>query len=215
MSKEKSKVQKAIEYIYSHPATRSDALAKVFDCDPKNVPAFMKDVLQSGLIVSCKVEQPGRKPCHEYKPSAAAPDKCPENWLDWKRANGALPVKPLRFQANGPRDGLPKKGSDMSETPAGGGEITPAAASVRSPLGEQYLPVGEAVIEAQAGSHGPEEVTAIASDPAASALGLHQSIGLYISLDKHGRLTVGEIIFSPDETREIGQFLIDTEPAWS
>lgn len=209
MSKEKSKVQRAIEYIYAHPATRSDALAKVFDCDPKNVPAFMKDVLAAGLIVSCKVEQPGRKPCHEYKPSAAAPDKCPDNWLDWKRANAAAPVKPLHFKATGPRDGLQKKGSDMSETPAGGGEITPAAASVRSPLGVQELPVGEADIEAQAGSHGPEEAKAVASDPAASA------VDIDISLDNAGQITIDGLKFSVAETRAIGQFLIDTEPAWS
>lgn len=207
MSKEKSKVQKAIEYIYTHPATRSDALAKVFDCDPKNVPAFMKDVLQAGLIVSCKVEQPGKRPCYEYKPSAAAPDKCPDNWLDWKRAHAAAPVKPLHFSATGQRDGLQKKGSAVSETPSGGGDITPATASVRSPLGENHLPVGEAVIEAQAGHLGPEEATATASDPVASAID--------ISLDNTGRITIDGLRFSNEETRAIGQFLIDTEPAWS
>jgi hypothetical protein len=220
MSKEKSKVQKAIEHIYAHPGCRSDALSAIFQCEAKNVPAFMKDVLAAGLIVSCKVERPGRGATHEFKPSAAAPDKCPMDWLEWKRANIAPPVKPLHFKATGPRDGLQKSGS-ARETQAASGDITAAVAAGSSPSGKQHLPSSEAAIEAQAGSHGPEEATAIASAPAASAICADDqfanalSIGLHISLDKHGRLTLGELTFSPDETREIGEFLVATEPAWA
>lgn len=216
---QKSKVQKAIEHIYAHPGCRSDALAAIFMCETKNVQAHMAPVLNSGLIIACKVERPGKPTINEYKPSSAAPDKCPDNWLDWKRTNALQPVKPLKFKATGPRDGLQKSGS-ARETQAVSGEITAAVAAGSSPLGTQHLPSSEAAIEEQAGSHGPEEATASASVPAASAIcaDAHTnalSIGLHISLDKYGRLTLGEIRFSPDETREIGKFLVATESAWA
>jgi len=241
MSKEKSKTQKAVEHIFSHPGTRSDALAAIFGCEPKNVPAFMKGPIEAGLVISCKIERPGKPNVCEYKPSAAAPDKCPGDWLEWKRANFTAPVNPLKFKATGPRDGLNNSGSPR-ETQAVSGDVTTAAAAVSSPLGEKHLPHGEADDKAQAGSHGPEEATATASDPAASATPLtvaewaEQAIArgvktvtefksnhraaqktpsLHISLDNTGQLTIDDLKYSPEETRAIGEFLMATEPAWA
>lgn len=219
MSKEKSKVQKAIEHIYAHPGCRSDALAAIFVCETKNVQAYMAPVLNSGLIIACKVERPGKPTINEYKPSSAAPDKCPDNWLDWKRTNAPQPVKPLKFKATGPRDGLQKSGS-ARETQAGSGNVTPAVAAVSSPLGTQHLPSSEAAIETQAGSHGPEEATTSASVPAVSDLnvavsGAEEPYLLRISLDNTGQLIIDGLKFSPDETRAIGKFMVDTERAWA
>lgn len=223
MSKEKSKVQKGIEFIFAHPGARSDALGKVMECEPKNVQAFMGPVLEAGLIVSCKVERPGQQTINEYKPSSAAPDKCPENWLDWKRANAPQPVKPLRFKATGPRDGLPKSGS-ARETQAVSGDVTTAAAAECSPSGKRHLPSSEAAIEVQAGSHGPEEVKASTSAPAASATAENKierlsELDLFATLGLSGAMTIqfkGETMHLPvSAVRELGRFMIATESAWA
>lgn len=260
---QKSKVQKAIEHIYAHPGCRSDALAAIFMCETKNVQAYMAPVLNSGLIIACKVERPGKPTINEYKPSSAAPDKCPDNWLDWKRINAPQPVKPLKFKATGPRDGVQKSGS-ARETQAGSGDVTPAVAAGSSPLGTQHLPSSEAAIEEQAGSHGPEEATASASVPAASAKqeksdllqqaesllqeirenssGHEMPVGiftpvetpqaecdqriarlseldLFATLGLSGAMTIqfkGETMHLPvSAVRELGKFMIATEPAWA
>lgn len=71
-------------------------------------------------------------------------------------------------QAIGPGVGIQKSGS-ARETQAVSGDITTAAAADSCPSGKHDLPVSEAANQAQAGCHGPEEVPAGASGPAASA----------------------------------------------
>ena len=153
MKTTKTKTQTAIEYIYAHPGCRTDALATLLDIDPKNVPAYLKEPLAYGLIISCKVQRPGQRICQEYKPSTAAPDKCPADWLEWKRDRVEARVKPLKFNAEGPR-GLAKKTSVVSETPAGGGVNITGSDASDNPVGEFSPPSeGATVVETQAASN--------------------------------------------------------------
>jgi DNA-binding MarR family transcriptional regulator len=108
---------------------------------------------------------------------------------------------------NGKNKAKTKTKSKQRATPAGGGADNTGSQASDSPVGAATSPAeGLAVVETRAGSHEPEAVLAAA--PAVSD-------ELHLALDHKGQLTIGELRFSPADTRLIGQFLIDTEPAWN
>lgn len=152
MPQTKTKVQRAVEHIFTHPGTRSSDLAPIFGCAAKDVPAFMKDVMKLDLIVSCRIETPDGRVVHEYRPSAAAPSKAPD-LKEWRASHPpaiATPCKPRIAKAA--RAINPTKSAVTTQ--AGSGDVTPASAhSVTHVVGGSSLagppPEGaENVIEA-------------------------------------------------------------------
>lgn len=206
-----TKIQKAINHIFAKPGCRSDELATVIECKPQDVYSYIKDAIHAGLIVACKIDRPGQSSVSEFRPSASAPIKAPD-WPSWKKDQRA-PAKPLKTQADPRRSNRGK----TIETPAGGGEaITPAAADrSNSPL-EKTPPEAAAVDAAQALQEEAAPVTA-AAQPIAPALA--DEFECHLSHDGRLHIFLGEphpvVKLTTDETRQLGKFLINTEPAWA
>lgn len=118
----KTKVQRAVEHIFTHPGTRSTDLAPIFGCLPKDVPAYMKDVMKLGLLVTCKVELPNKVVAYEYRPSASAPSKAPD-LRAWRASMANAEPKPTATNAAD----TPSIAVRAVTTQAGSGDITPAS----------------------------------------------------------------------------------------
>lgn len=164
----KSRVQLAIEYIYAHPGCRSDAIATQLGVERKQVHSAVAPAVEAGLIVTCKVERPGKPPETEFKPSAAAPLHCPD-FVEWKNSKSPVKPKPLRFGNKGPRANagqlttieiaqpVSSPAAEREATPAEGGANNIGSRASVSPVGEDNASAeGAAVFETRAGSHGPE-----------------------------------------------------------
>lgn len=204
-----TKIQQAINHIFAHPGVRTDDLAKAIGVDPHNVYSYVKDAVDAGLLVTCKVARPGKQSTVEFRPSARAPEKAPD-WKTWKRAQQA-PVKPLKLQADPRRT---NRGT-VSETPAGGG-VNNTGSSGSEHLPCKNMPEAAAVDVAQAGQ--AEPVAAIPTTaPAVPAPS--DDFELHLSNDGRLHIFLGDphpvIKLSTEETRRLGKFLIDTEPAWA
>ena len=210
----KSRTQRAIDYIFAHPGCRSDALAAHLETESKQVHSACAPAIAAGLIVACKVTRPGKAPVTEFKPSAAAPDKAPD-FLEWKSTTPPEKVKPLHFSNPGPRASAAKPASSPAServlTQADRGANNGGSSASDIPVGEAITSTeGAAVAETRAGDHAPEATSS--AEPVVSD---EISLGLNIQLNHHGNLTLGELTFSREETRAIGQFLMITEPVWS
>lgn len=154
MTTSKTKTQQAIDYIFAHPGTRSNVLSGILQCQRKDVPAYLKDVLASGLIVSCGVETSidgTRQKLTEYRPSASAPAIAPD-FKEWRKDHLPVPAdKPLTpISAIGRRE-KSRSTSNVSgrPQPAVGSNNTGSHALVH-PVGESGPPAeGVAVVETQ------------------------------------------------------------------
>lgn len=122
MTTTKTKVQRAVEHIFTHPGTRSTDLSPIFGCLPKDVPAYMKDVMKLGLLVTCKVELPNKVVAYEYRPSASAPSKAPD-LRAWRASLTKAEPKPTATNAAD----TPSIAVRAVTTQAGSGDITPAS----------------------------------------------------------------------------------------
>lgn len=112
----------------------------------------------------------------------------------------AAPKTPAKAKAK-------KSNPGRRATPAAGGAGNSGSSASESLVeAATTSPEGTAVVETRAGGHAPE--AAPPADPVVSD-------EITLSLDHKGQLTIDNLRFSPDETRLIGQFLIDTEPAWT
>ena len=85
MENSKTKIQIGIDHIAKHPGCRTDALAAAMDTDTKNVIPAINDAIKAGLIVTCKVERPGKAPMNEFRLSSSAPAN--PDWREWKRTH--------------------------------------------------------------------------------------------------------------------------------
>lgn len=131
------------------------------------------------------------------------------------------PKTPAKAKQSKPRTGR--------ATPAAGGACNSGSSASESLVeAATTSPEGTAVVETRAGGHAPEaapsadpvvsdEIPAASHNPDSVAFGRWSvdPTEMNLSMDHKGQLTIDNLRFSPDETRLIGQFLIDTEPAWS
>lgn len=76
-----SKTEQAIQYIAQQGAARTPEIARASGIAPKDVSALLNPFVKIGLLITCKVEQPGRPPCNEYRLTAGA---SPHNWRNFR-----------------------------------------------------------------------------------------------------------------------------------
>ena len=202
---EKSKIQRAIDHIAAHPGCRTDDLAKAIGSETQNVAPTIFEAVQAGLILTCKVARPGGGATNEYRLSSSAPTN--PDWREWKAAHPARADRPLKTAAvAGPR------ASAIATTQAhrganNGSSSGPVTSFGISPAGAaaDVEPPKPAPTQAEAGSVETRRETA--------------NSRLDIQLDNHGFLFIAigltNIELEPEHVRELGQFLIDTEPAWA
>lgn len=177
---DKSKTQLAIDHIFAHPGCRSDTLSGILNCQRKDVPAYLKDVLASGLIVSCKVEvrvEGERQNMHEYRPSASAPAIAPD-FKEWRKTHFTPPPeKPLTpLSGNGIRVKSKSTSSVVKPQPAVGTNNTGSRELV-TPVGESGPPAKVATVDETQGGRvmAAPEATASASPLADSDVKSNQS----------------------------------------
>lgn len=201
---DKTKVQRAAEYIWKHPGCRSEALADLLDIKVKDVRAHLRTLFATGLVITCDV-MIGDKRTVEYRPSATAPATCP----DIRAWQAKHPKPPTAIS-----DELKKH--SVSVTQAGSGAITPAAGTSSRPSGNQDLPsTGPAVVEQPAArSHAAEATGAHPAAPAEPACS-----DVMFSLREDGKLVINSewqtVVFSRMDTIRLGRFMVDTQTAWN
>lgn len=210
MTEPKTKIQHAIDYIAAHPGCRTPELAKALDCEIKNVLPCLQDGIKAGLIITCKVERPGQVAISEFRLSASAPEGKSPDWKTFRinrNQPDALkppPAKPARAHdhpANEFKASIPARQSATPQPAVG--LITPAVVDCSTSLATSS---GKAttVIEPPKQDEAPAEAC---------------SDEILIAIDSRGVLTVSnaESMIELDRaaTRQLGQFLINTEPAWA
>ena len=102
-------VQRMLDMIAANPGIRTPALADAFEISPNEVRGRLQTAIEAGLVVVCLVKQAQGHPQNEFRISASAPcaeGKAPD-WAAYKAARRQTRL--------------------ASDTPAGGGDITPAA----------------------------------------------------------------------------------------
>lgn len=208
-TKPETNIEKAIAYIAKHPGCRSAEIEEKTGIT--FAAALLAPAVEAGYLVSCKISQPGKRSTNEYRLSATvAEDKV--SWSDFRVAKRA---KALRTEA---------KPRPMRTT-----NPTTIASKATQPL--------DPTTEEKPISHQPAELTVQTLEMGAPHPGIapllmrndatNVSEGrppttekpkLYFSLDNNGRLhiSIGDeyLDLAPEAVRELGQFMVDTEPAW-
>lgn len=199
----------------------------------------VNDMKSSGLVALCedsssnavawKLTPKGRLKADELKASSAVAERVEhikKAGAAIKKAAAAKPkAKPKNKPAAKPA-AKPQVGA--SATPAaGGGNNSGNSASV-SPVGAATTPTEGAVVVETRAEVTSEAIAAAAPavsdeiprpkyNPDSVAFGrpCAEPDEMHLAIDHKGQLTIDSLRFSPEETRLIGQFLIDTEAAWS
>lgn len=185
-TKPETNVDKALAYIAKHPGARAPEIEEQLGI--KFVSALLAQAVESGFLVACKVERPGKPPTNEYRLSAAvAADKV--SWSEFRLAKRAkLPLKlarptPMRTAAPPP----------TAETPP--------------PKAAPPLPAPIPAPQNQPIKAGPIKAVPIAPE----ILFLIDSTG-----ELRIEMPDGEQFFvSRRETQSLGRLLMATEPIWS
>lgn len=202
---EKSKIQRAIDYIAVHPGCRTYDLAKAMGSETHNVAPTIFEAVQAGLILTCKVVRNGGGATNEYRLSSSAPAN--PDWREWNAAHPARADRPLKTAAV-----VAPRAAGIATTQAhrganNGSSSGPVTSFGISPAGAaaDVEPPKPAPTQAEAGSVDTKRETA--------------NSRLHLQIDNHGGLLIAIdksfIELEPEHVRELGQFLIDTEPAWA
>lgn len=198
------RIQLAIDYLRRHPGSRTADLAKAMDMDSGVVQPTLKTAIDRGVIVVCKVEIPGHsRPINEYRISSAH-DYPGFKWAEFK-ASQTKSIKPLK-EAPVVRRAPAKLESSIATTPAGGGANN-TGSHVSEILSQASPAEGVAVVEPPKPAPKPAEAR---SDET-------KKLRATLSLDGHLLIAFRNtgMTLPPEEVRQLGQFLIDTEPHWS
>lgn len=78
---EKTKTEKAIDYIAENGSARSPEIAKASGMKSDEVSSRMNPYVHAGVLVSCRVAYPGKPSCNEYRLAGHVPANA---WRDFK-----------------------------------------------------------------------------------------------------------------------------------
>lgn len=222
----KTKLQLGIDYIAKHPGARTDALAKAMSCERRKVGVLLQPAVTAGLLITCQVTRPGQQPCNEYRLGAASPEGESVDWKTFRISNRE--AKPLKAAPPHPprvhetqQAGTKDQRENVEQTEAGSRANNPSSSDLDQPVGQALPPSkGATVIETPAACvMAAESMIPPMLEPAASDVTLSSGEELTLSLCNSGELMIHagatRLNLSPAAVRELGQFLIDTEPAWS
>lgn len=189
-----------------------------------NLARIVGPLVEAGQVLACKITRPeGRGgPMKEYRlASMVVPPFVPLNARRAGIAHGA-PTKPLPVTTSAPHLSTPARGVNEIEPPRFGHQPRPAVGkntgSVRSvspsPDSTEARAVAPGEVtpkpESERRGIGPARVKASAGD----------ARRLRLSMDHYGGLQIGdeddpaEMVFTPDETLAIGDFMHATEGLW-
>lgn len=63
----KTKIENAIDYIAKQGVARTDEIGEAIGEHKYKVAGLLAYAVKTGVLVSCRVERPGKKPCNEYR----------------------------------------------------------------------------------------------------------------------------------------------------
>lgn len=250
-------IQRMLDMIAAHPGVRTAALADAFAISTNEVRNRLKAAIDAGLVVVCTVKQAQGHAQNEFRISASA--ACPEGKApDWHAIKaerrriryGAQAVpqddteRPTLHTAPDPRHTIrPATGHPkFCDTPAGGGDITPAAndgslpcdhldqAKAVAPLPPDEMPAAagaddnRSIAERLQGAinNYRAKLDIVAPGLAHEARPYHRErIGGIVSqcssdgiVQIHRRGETG-LVLTPDEADELLDFLNATKPVWA
>lgn len=180
--------EKCIAFIARHGRARSPDIADHIGRDSGAVAALLTTAVKAGYLVACKVEQPGKPACNEYRISEQY-SETKTSWREFKlRARQA--GTPTSAKAARPPVDEPPRAANPNLPPA---RMPPP-------------PTAHATRQVRA----PFSTTFTAAPPAP----------LRAVLDSDGQLTLhlpdaDPIVLDVEQTRTLGQFMVDTHPAWN
>jgi hypothetical protein len=195
---------------YGNPVSiRTNELAEATGIDSANVAASLAIAIRNGLVVVCKVTSATGRATNEYRagPGVPPPEHKPLNTRKAGVASGA-PTKPLPVTRPAVQLSTPVAPANEIDIPVFIKQTAqPAPSSSPTPQ------------EPAASSTAPDpDAGAVRHEPAARKI--QQSNTLRLSIDQDGRLQVGDdadpaqIVFPPEHTLALGDFLALTQGVW-
>lgn len=100
-----SKTARALAFIEKKGSARTPEIAQAIGTEPKNVSPLLAAAVADGRLVTCKVDQPGKPPCNEYRIGGGVKP------VTFREARPAVPTKippPAKPAAPGPKAAPPK-----------------------------------------------------------------------------------------------------------
>ena len=125
----KSKVEIAIDFIAKNGAARTAEIAKVSGIAQNDLASRLYPYVRGGVLVSCRVSQPGKASCNEYRLAGSVSANA---WRDFKIgvfSEATLKAKPNRtppapVPADRPQVSVKNSGSMQVVPPATGRAVT-------------------------------------------------------------------------------------------
>lgn len=202
--KAETKIEKAIAFIRSKGSVRTPELAEHLGIPDRNVMPLLHDTLEKGYLASCLVEIPGRRPINEYKLSALVSES-KITWAEYRTTARSQP-RPLRTKS------LPVlRGTTVVST-------------ARAPIPPSSLSTPEKAVTpaepffARASDH-DKKATPTAHTPAPTPEPETPRQRAVFMIDSNGQLRMElddkTILFSNEETRDVGELLVASETIWS
>lgn len=190
-------IERAAAYIRVNGSARSPELAEHLKVKAGAIAACLAPAVQAGFFVTCRVGmEESQRSVNEYRLSAQV-SECSQTWGEFKHARrNAIPEKPLKTPgARPPR--VPQTDVQHTAPAAQTANTAFAKSAADSPCTE--WPITERATPAAADQRTPERIV--------------------FMLDTNGRLRIElggkTILLSNEETRDVGELLVASEPIWS
>lgn len=186
-----NKTQRMIEHIAKHGAARTDEIAEALKLSTGTVSASLIGKVRDGTLVSCKAARPGKPPQNEYRIGSG---------IQIHDKPYTPPRVPPISRPAAAREPQPEVGSNTGSTALIPPGRNPEPAPDQGPRRSPETPV---------------------APPASAADGAERrtDAAALCALNSAGCLTLilrGQAFeLSNAETRELGEFLSATEPAWN
>lgn len=121
-----TKTETAIDFIASHGAARSPEISKACGSPENAVPSLLSPYVRGGVLVSCRIDQPGKQNCCEYRLATGVTAK---NWRDFKVGiykESAIPnAPPKRATPPAPVPAVQTQVTDKNSVSTRGGAASP------------------------------------------------------------------------------------------
>lgn len=182
-----SKTETAIAFIQKRGSARTDDIVQATGIGRDSLNTLLRPAVDAGVLVCCKVEQPGKPPTNEYRPGSGLPALTQRAEL---KPSSRLPR----------RDPQPAVGQNTGSAPSG---LLPEQSSSAD---------GRAVATSPAPAPKGREL-----GPAAARAPASNAMDITIDQDGAVTFCIPNeppIELDPGQTLALGHFLISTEPLW-
>ena len=217
MSRPSIRAEQLIDAIRSAGTIRSGELSTITGITPNNIGTLLAQAIAARTVVVCKISQPGRRSCNEYRIGSGVPDTFRP--LTIKRSDigtashrgGTTPRVPLSEPINpGAASATP---TFLKPQPAVGNTGSSRPDSSDTPAGARTVAADQATPK-------PAARTRLKKEPAATKASAGDATSaLDIRIEHDGTITIGTvesvIELDPKQARKLGHFMGATHGVWN